>query len=266
MRSLVVALVATCAAGVLGAWLALRSSEAQAVPKPTVEILGGLAAQRALLRGIVNRVEPTRGLILRLRPPPRSFRPRWRGWRLDLNADPPTIRTIRSMWEQHLIATLFLAETQRRTLPWIGYVASDGGGGFFRAGIRDLAAEAPSGAALLDWAQRLRRAAAASRARVAELRVLRPGPVLFAVTLRVADPAHFLNDRSAPLVSLWRRHLAGLFGRYVALEDASGEIVWAQSSVPGTYAAYVRPDLAGCDPLYRYRTGPSGRHIPPCPV
>jgi hypothetical protein len=123
-----------------------------------------------------------------------------------------------------------------------------GAGVDFRILLRGVSRQAPDPSALRRFESALRAASASPRVRVVEMRLLQPGPIALAVTIKVQKPAAFLLAHSHAIVDASYPVPAGLYSVYVGLEDTRGKIFWAIGG-PNIGGQYVRPDLAACSSL-----------------
>jgi len=211
-------------------------------------IVGGSAAQRAVLRQILTRLGPTRIPEIRI---VRTVD----GVRLRTGA-----RATRPTWETLVVGGAFLDRSADLGLPPLlevdagqaGWPTSNTGG------ARPPRATASSAAAARS---RMLHFAVASGAQVAELTVSKPGALAIALRLQVNDAAAFLHHQLRDLVLHAREHEARYEGLYIEVDDAQGS-AWANGEARLGGIEHVRQSLRGCDPF-----PPPGPHTPtpPCP-
>jgi hypothetical protein len=113
--------------------------------------------------------------------------------------------------------------------------------------------------------------AKASGARLVDLELLHPDNDAVAVKLQVDDPASFLDRRARVFLSTVQTpDMAHYDGLFIEVVDAKGELAWSSSlavSEDGgeTSWGFIRPELAGCDPIPRFGGPPTRPPRPPCP-
>ncbi len=227
-------------------------------------IVGGLPAQRALLRRILTNMGPTRIVRVSFAGPDAAWRPvSENGVQLTFTA--ASRSDLLASWQAAVVGGVFAERSSSAHLPPVIVLQlPDGTGGRIgpprraRTGLSRVTAK--QAAAL---SERVRKAAGAAGAAVDELRVSRPYGLAFAIVFRVGDPAQFMKHRLPGFVYSfrdWTRYE----GTYMRIVDRSGGFVWEDSlaSRIGMISMRVRPDLAGCDPIPRHGVG----EPPPCPA
>jgi hypothetical protein len=215
----------------------------------STKIVGGSAAQRAILRQILGGLGATRIPEIRV---VRTVG----GVKLRTQAG-----TIRPTWEALVVGGAFFDRSAALGLPPLLEVdAGQAGWPTSNAsGARPPRATASSVAATRSSMGRF---AAASGAQVTELAVSKPYGLAVALRLRVQDAASFLHDRLQTLVQQAREHESRYEGLYIEIDDAHGP-AWTSAETRLGGVSQVRPSLRGCDPLQ-----PPGRQRPrpPCPA
>jgi len=222
---------------------------ASATALPATRIVGGSAAQRAVLRDILTRLSTPQLAALRIVPVAG-------GVKLETESE-----AARPTWEALVAGRAFLVRSASLGLPPLLEVVAG------RAGwpSSDLGPSQPrpataAGAAAARTA--MLRAVAGSGARVAELSVTRPYGLAVAIRLEVKDAAGFMHRRLRAFVLAARAHASRYEGTYLEVDDSHGPAwVSAEAQLGGT--SYVRPSLLGCDPF-----PPPGLpgQAPPCPA
>lgn len=244
-------------------------SVAAAVPPPPapgarVAILGGTAAERELARLTALRVAGPTVKRIAFRPVPRVLRQKnVRGTELVILSR--NRESLRAEWEQELYAAAYVALSARWPLAAIAAVASaHSERPVDRVPALDVFSRLPTALAVAEQHRSLVEAASARGARVVELRTAAAPARAIAVVLRVDDPAAFLKDRAASFLALLNKPRIPLLGFYVAVQDASGRLVWATSRLPNMGGVFVIPRLDACSPVSH--GGIVGATPPPCPA
>lgn len=232
------------------AWLSDSVSSVTSVSR-AARVVGGSAAQRSLLRNILARLGAAGDLQLRVLKAPGGARLTSRQ------------HEIRQVWDVAVVGDAFFEQSAEAGLPRVSGIEAGGVGW----PTSNLAGQPASPRATLTsvaaTARAMRRIALASGARIAELSVLAPDALAVALRLRVTDPASFLQDRLSTLVRAASTNESRYDGLYIEVDDAHG-MAWANAYTPLGGALYVRPSLAGCNPI-KHPT-PSGYVEPPCPA
>lgn len=256
------------AAGV-GATLALVASSfaAAAVPVPAgakVVVVGGTPAQRELARLTALRVGGVTISRVTFRSPTRSLRNMGvRG--VELVVSSRTKDTVRADWEQQLYIGAYLGLMTRWPKAAVAAAATtQTEGPVARLRPYEVFGYNPSSKRVGLFDRRLLGAATRAKARVVELRVAALPARAIALTVRVSDPAAFLKHRAQSLLTLLTRPSIPLLGYYLAAEDASGQVVWATSRLPGTGSVFAIPSLDACSPVHH--SEPALSQPPPCPA
>ena len=111
------------------------------------------------------------------------------------------------------------------------------------------------------FARRIETESKRAGAQVQEIRVLKPLDYALEITLRVSDPAEFLDHR-APKPSERLGEPPGDFDlRFV---DSEGNRIAESWHALTTGSTWVRPDLEGCSPYLGSRS--TSYKPPPCPI
>jgi hypothetical protein len=173
-----------------------------------------------------------------------------------------------SEWQSWLVGHVLAARSAELQLPEVAYVG-DARSGASGVGSAPASGQGPpSEADPSRIAGELETAAKRVGASVDEIRILRPRGIAVSITLRVSDPAEFLDKR------FWKFDPFGdLVGpaerdHHVRVVDSQGqrivEIAGALLGEGSSGAGWVRPDLIGCyDPAI---SRPMDWKPPPCPT
>lgn len=246
------------AAGLLGLLVMPAEATVSALP-----ISGGTPAQRTLLRHVVialggtqvRRIAISRvgtvGVKLVMEP-----------GRFDRSR---ASQSVRLEWDAHLVAYSLLRLSQRQRLPPVLGFSVAGQSRSFRS-VRPRRLPAFDRTRILRPVQS---AAKQSGSRVVELNLFRPAGPALAVVTATARPAHFIQDRLAPVISASNSVAPRLDGFYVAVVDNHGSVVFAygnaqQRGVSST-SLWVRPDLLGCAVNLPVENEVAPDGAPPCP-
>ena len=231
-------------------------------------ISGGKPRQRAELRQILAGLGETGIRRVGVQPPGR--------WKPYAPGDVKLVVTLgdrhdlRATWKAYLLAGAFYDRLLELGGPRLIAIEIAGQGGSRLAGLKP-ADDQPSGVPAeprdpAELATAVRDAAVEARASVESFETLTPVGTALAVTLRVDDPAAFLKHRELPLLEALADRWSELDGLYLELLDRDGRrsSVGANASRARTGLGWLRPDLAGCDPMPGSR--PPGYEPPPCPA
>lgn len=236
------------------------------------QIDGGSPGERNLLRLILAGMGPTGINTALIEDPDAIWNPYPAGavvLKLDsgpLDPDP------RASWEEYLVAGAFLDRSEAEGFPPV--LALESTNGASRIGPRRPGAGVPrpppahagSEQAALET---FRSAATRSGATVRELRVLEPYGIALAIKLEARNPARFLQDRLRGfLQDLGVPSLAPRYdGFAIELVDEDGEraMMVTEASRAGSFSQWIRPALAGCDPLPTHPGPCCPEPPPPCP-
>jgi hypothetical protein len=175
-----------------------------------------------------------------------------------------------SLWQSELIAHVLAVRSSELDLPVVAYAGGLGGGTSAVGKASESKPPAPTDDDLKQMVGKVEKAAQQAGAEVDEVRILEPRGVAIAVTLRVSDPAEFLDRRFPEFLSAFGGPPNGPEGRnqYVKVVDAKRkpivELAGAQVGDGGTGSGWVRPDLIGC--YYPAMSRPTRWEPPPCPA
>jgi hypothetical protein len=213
---------------------------AHAVARPASQaeaatvIVGGLRAQRVLLRQILATLAPAqlrRLRILRVHG----------GVKLRASVD-----AVRPTWKLLVAGAAFFDRSAARHLPPVLEVdARRASWPTSNAGRRPPPATPARVAATR---RRMRRLARDSGARRFTLTISTPDAVAVSLRLRVSNAARFLDHRLRALVTHAQARESRYDGLLIEVDDRQGT-AWADGETRLGGETYVRPDLAGCDPF-----------------
>jgi hypothetical protein len=231
--------------------------------KPAVHtrVVGGSDAQRALIREILAGMEETHIERIEIGEP----EPAWKPFEPGDVAVTVAVRPNSGLlggWAAVVVAGAFRDRSVREGLPSVVVLNTAGGGGRLDPGGTSKPRSVERGAV----AAQIRRAAANAGTVPAELVVLEPYGIAYAMTLRVDDPARFMKERLPSLIEATDPFRDLYDGRYVEVVDATGDPIFraghaTRLSLGGHWA---RADLAGCNPIIHSR--PWDYDPPPCPA
>ena len=100
-------------------------------------------------------------------------------------------------------------------------------------------------------------AASADQAQVVSLSMIDTPERAVAITLRVTDPASFLEHQAPAFLQLLDDPRITLVGHYVGLLNRSGQLVWDAFRLPDEGGDFVIRSLAGCNPISNEWGGPT---------
>jgi hypothetical protein len=165
---------------------------------------------------------------------------------------------MRFSWEASLLGAALDERSRDLSVPHVAYVSISGGS----SALGHPSPPSPRTKGAVDsFIERLDKAAARARVKVAEVEVLKPLGYAVAITVEVPDPASFLARRAPDFSEQLGEWPADFDLRFV---DSKGEWV-SENWNAGTGSAWgIRPDLEGCSPYCGSR--PSTYKPPPCPV
>jgi hypothetical protein len=212
---------------------------------------GGTPARQALLRSIIDEMQPTTIDEIHIV---------GTGKKIALRM--AATHSLRTIWEESLVAAALRDRMNAAgSKVTVGLVNGDGGGVIPPGPAAPLPA---AKAGDIEAArERFKDAAAKIGVPLEELSIYQPDGVAVAATFTSSDPAAFLVHQMptflAALGDRWRDY----DGTYIGLVDASGTTVWETSSTGRISSGAVgsRQDLSGCSPVVNW-----GRTPPPCPV
>ena len=169
---------------------------------------------------------------------------------------------LRGNWEAWIVAGAFRDRSVSEGLPSVVVLnTADGGARLGPGGPRK-----PRLVERRAVAAQLRSAAANAGAVPAELALLEPYGVAYAITLRVGDPAWFIKERLPSFLEATDPFRDLYDGRYLEVVDAHGDpILRAGHATRLSFGGHwARQDLAGCNPIIHHR--PWDYEPPPCPA
>jgi hypothetical protein len=210
-----------------------------------IRIVGGSAAQRALLREIVGTLGSTHIRVLRVA--------RVRG---GVNLDAP-VHSEQATWELTVVGVAFHDLSIERRLPHVLAVdAPEVGWPTSNEGPMPPRA---TRASVVATRRIMRTIALASGARITQLTVSAPDGLAVLLRLRVDDAARFLERRLRTLADHAAAHERRWEGLLIEVDDARG-LAWAEGESRVGGEGYVRLSLSGCNPF-----PPPGMLSPPPP-
>jgi hypothetical protein len=244
-------------------------AEPEAPHGPNVS--GGSAAERALGRVILARMGATDIAAVTLAPANQS------SWGGPSTAVVLTVSTTgglmnQDVWETWLFVGAFADLSRQNHLPAVlAYNGPCGGARLSGSGLRLPSAPTATGVSATALHTQIAQAVAAtaglSGVRIASLRILQPDGLAYALVLEVRDPAPYMRQDLPVLLGQTRNDESVLDGSYIALENATGSVVWLTETSARVTAGgeYVTPALAGCNPTPPFST--PRRYSPPtCPA
>lgn len=167
---------------------------------------------------------------------------------------------MRAAWEAWLIADAFAVRSRELGLPSVAYMGYPGSASAIGEVAYDMARRGTK-AKVDAFIRLLEVAAKRAEAHVQEIRVLKPLDYALAITLRVADPAEFLDRRAAKFFEQLGEPPGDLDLRFV---DSEGNRIAENWHALNTSSVWVRRDLDGCSPYLVSR--PVLYNPPPCPT
>jgi hypothetical protein len=264
-RLLVLALVVTPLLAACGA-----ARESPASGKPTVvyvspsdvttKIVGATRQQEEILRASLSGIGDDRFETVTIEEP----EPGWGSSPGDVavrfSPRKQAAHDMRTAWEAWLIADAFAVRSHELGLPSVAYMAYPGEASVIGEAAYEMARRGTK--TKVDAFVRLVEVESKrADAQVQEIKVLRPLDFALAITLRVGDPAEFL-DRRAPKFFERLGEPPGDFDlRFV---DSQGNRISENWHALSTGSVWVRQDLDGCSPYLVSR--PVLYKPPPCPT
>jgi hypothetical protein len=176
-----------------------------------------------------------------------------------------------SEWQSWLVTQALAVRSNDLGLPVVAYL---GGRGMGQSSVGKASPKAPRVAAteaeIKKTVQRIEAAARDANAKVDEIQILEPLGLAVAITLRVSDPAQFLDNRVEEFFTTLGGPPDGpeAGDNYLRVVDEKGDRIMelAGASVGGgsSGTSWVRPDLLGC--YYPAISRPMDWEPPPCPT
>jgi hypothetical protein len=165
---------------------------------------------------------------------------------------------MRFSWEASLVGDALDERSRELSLPHVAYVSIPG-----ESSVpgRPGQASRRTKEAVDSFIERLDKAAARARVKVAEVEVLKPLGYAVAITVEVRDPASFLGRRAPDFFEQLGEGPADFDLRFV---DPKGERISENWHAGSGGAVWIRRDLDGCSPYLVSR--PVLYKPPPCPV
>jgi hypothetical protein len=263
-------LVSACGSGPVGGSDPAGGQWA-AVPLPHARqpaISGGTAAQRALLREIVQDLRPTGLRSLEVR---RVDGKRWSPFKPGdvelhtvIGTAPASGENAHGAWETWIVGGAFRDRSRLLGLPRVLVVSSPlSASRVWREGTRKPPA---GGAAMPGFRKRVQQAVARSGARLIALRVGIPDGLTADISIQTSRPAYFLSHRLRGLENaMWRTHADGIF---IVLYDRNGRDVYVSGSGRRVGADVVGVHdrrYKGCVALPLDAPPDRSAPLPPCP-
>lgn len=177
---------------------------------------------------------------------------------------------MRSEWESWLVAQALAVRSSKLGLPVVAYVGGRGAG---TTGVGEASPHSPAKPTDEDIkkiVRRVEKAARDARAEVDQIQILEPLGLAVAVTLRVSDPAPFLDQRVERFFGEFdgAPNAPEAGDHYLRVVDKDGgrimELAGASLGEGSSGSGWVRSDLLGCyDPFISH---PVDWEPPPCPT
>jgi hypothetical protein len=234
------------------------------------EILGATPKQREILIDALAGVGETKIDVIEVTPAEKGWTSAPDAVGLGFSAGGREL-DMRTEWESWLVGQALAVRSSELGLPIVAYLGGRGAGttSVGHASRPSFAGQATD-EDIKRIVQRIEKAARDARAGVDEIEILEPLGLAVAVTLRVSDPARFLDERV-------ERYFAEFDGapngpdagdHYLRVVDEDGglimELAGASLGEGSSGSGSVRPDLLGCyDPFISH---PTSWDPPPCPT
>jgi hypothetical protein len=169
-------------------------------------------------------------------------------------------RDMRASWEAWLITDAFAVRSRELGLPSVAYMAFPGEATAVGEASYELAHRSTK-AKVDAFVRRIETESKRAGAQVQEIRVLKPLDYALAITIRVSDPAEFLDHRAPQLFERLGEPPGDFDLRFV---DSEGKFISENWHALSTGSVWVRRDLDGCSPYLVSR--PVSYKPPPCPI
>jgi hypothetical protein len=230
-----------CGVAVLAAGVAASTATATG----GVRISGGSPAQQRVVRAVLVKLRSQRitGVTFKRYAHLLSIS---NGQKMDVSG---TDRTVRTYWDEHLFAAAFLQESLTRGTPEPNFIFMNHYSFIQvnrprRPGTKSRPGPRASAKEIAAYVSSDKAAASSAGAKVVGVDVMRPGPIGVALTLRVADPAHFVKYwASSVLAVVDNNQPTGIFTWYLGVRGPTGRLVLEADRFPSGLAIGVAPDL-----------------------
>jgi hypothetical protein len=265
MRLVLLALVVT---PLLAASGAARESSASGEPTVvyvspsdlTTKIVGATPKQEEILREALSGVGDERIDTITVEEPEPGWGSAPDDVGLRISPRPEAARDMRAGWEAWLIANALAVRSHELGLPSIAYMAEPGEASAIGEAAYEMARRGTK-EKVDAFVRRIEAESKRAGAQVQEIQVLKPLDYALAITLRVSDPAEFLDHR-APKLFVRLGEPPGDFDlRFV---DSDGNRISENWHALSGGSVWIRPDLDGCSPYLVSR--PTTYKPPPCPT
>jgi hypothetical protein len=167
--------------------------------------------------------------------------------------------SMRASWDAWLVANAFAVRSRELGLPSVAYMAYPGEASAIGEAAYEMARRGTK-KKVDAFIRRIEVESKSAGAQVQEIEVLKPLDYALAITLRVSDPAEFLEHRAPKLFERLGEPPGDFDLRFV---DSEGKGISENWHALSTGSVWVRRDLDGCSP---YVVSRSVRYKPPpCP-
>lgn len=227
----------------------------------TTKIVGASPKQEEILRASLSGVGDDRIETITVEEPESGWGASPGDVGLRISPRPEAAQDMRTLWTAWLIADAFAVRSRELGLPSVAYMASPGEASAIGEVAPDMAQRGAK-SKVDAFVRRIETEAKRAGAQVQEIQVLKPLDYALAITLRVSDPAEFLDHRAFKLFERLGEPPWSFDLRFV---DSEGNRISENFHVQSQGAAWVRPDLDGCAPYY-YLSRPTTYKPPPCPT
>jgi hypothetical protein len=260
-------LLAFVAAPLLAACGAARESSASGEPTVvyvspsdvTTKIVGATPKQEEILRESLSGVGDERIETITVEEP----EPGWGSWpddvALRISPRPVAARGMRADWDAWLVANAFAVRSRELGLPSVAYMAYPRETSAMGEAAYEMARRGTK-ARVDGFVRRIEVESKRAGVQVQGIEVLKPLDYALAITVRVPDPAEFLDHRAPKLFERLGEPPGNFDLRFV---DSEGNPIAENWHALSTGAVWVRRDLDGCSPYLVSRS--TTYKPPPCP-
>ena len=225
----------------------------------TTKIVGATPKQEEILRGSLSGIGDDRIETVTIEEPESGWGSSPGDVAVSFSPRKQAVHDMRTAWEAWLIADAFAVRSRELGLPSIAYMAYPGeasaiGEAAYEMARRGTKAKVDAFVRLVEVESKR------ADAEVQEIKVLRPLDFALAITLRVDDPAEFLEHRAPKFFERLGEPPGDFDLRFV---DSEGNRIAENWHALSTGSVWVRRDLDGCSPYLVSR--PALYKPPPCP-
>jgi hypothetical protein len=260
-------LLALVAAPLLAACGAARESSASGEPTVvyvspsdvTTKIVGATPKQEEILRGALSGVGDERIETITVEEPEPGWGSSPDDVALSISPRPKGPPSMRASWDAWLVANAFAVRSRELGLPSVAYMAYPGEASAIGEAAYEMARRGTK-EKVDAFVHRIEVESKRAGAQVQEIQVLKPLDYALAITLRVSDPAEFLDHRAPKLFERLGEPPGDFDLRFV---DSDGNGIAENWHALSGGALWVRRDLDGCSPYLVSR--PMTYKPPPCP-